>query len=276
MKKTGIFLVMMAVMGGGYFPSAWGKQPSGPMPSPPTPGGKIEQKVPPSGSGQPSTRQPSLGVQAPGTIPTLPVPGRLPPMPSSGLPGENLPGDLSRQAIGRPTSPGSLRGSLQRAEAFPEVGGLELPEPPMPTYPGTQIGQSRLPSVGGGSPLSSALFSDPIYGPYVPNAPPIGMSPTVGALPGPTPGVVGEKPFSDYRPPEVYSPYMNLYRYNPRGPIDNYYSLVRPFLMQNSLNQTYNLRLRILERNAYLRQQNQLQQGPYPIRSYLGDYWFGY
>jgi hypothetical protein len=52
------------------------------------------------------------------------------------------------------------------------------------------------------------------------------------------PRALPSKPFSDYRPPPVMSPYMNLYRRD----LDfdaayNYYTLVQPFLTQQALNQ---------------------------------------
>jgi len=154
----------------------------------------------------------------------------------------------------------------------------------MPTYPGAVQRSQAVPGIF--SIPSAALWSDPIYGPYVPYAVPINPVPTFGTVQPAAPTAAYEKPFSDYTPPSVYSPYMNLYRFNPRGPIDNYYSLVRPFVMQNTFNQQYSRRLQDLQMNnrlqqtiiQRLQQQNQIQQGTYQPGYFMnhGSFFPGY
>lgn len=134
--------------------------------------------------------------------------------------------------------------------------------------------------------LSPALFTDPIYGPYVPHVAPIGAVPSFGTVQPAAPTATYEKPFADYTLPSVYNPYMNLYRWNPRGPIDNYYSLVRPFVLQQTLNQQYRQRMQSLEMNnrlqqtiiQRLQQQNQIQQGTYQPGYFMnhGSFFPGY
>jgi hypothetical protein len=85
-------------------------------------------------------------------------------------------------------------------------------------------------------------------------------TPTVGAGPSPMAAAVGEKPFSNYTPPPVYSPYMNLFRNdNDRGRINNYYNLVRPMVEQQNLNYQTQNRLQSLQ-STTRQQGSQLQQ----------------
>ncbi|MDW8037404.1 MAG: hypothetical protein RMI90_05110, partial [Thermoguttaceae bacterium] len=224
-----------------------------------------------------------------GGIPRLPLPGTLPGGPGQvtpygtqlGTPSQQIP-----QPAGLPSAvvPGGLMpGPASGGSGLPAGG---LPELGLPGSPGTVSGRSQLPAVGPTSMLPSALFTDPIYGPYVPHVAPIGPVPSFGSVQPAAPTATYEKPFSDYTPPSVYSPYMNLYRWNPRGPIDNYYSLVRPFVLQNTLNQQYRQRMQTLELNnrlqqtiiQRLQQQNQLQQGTYQPGYFMnhGSFFPGY
>ena len=68
-----------------------------------------------------------------------------------------------------------------------------------------------------------------------------------------------EKPFAGYRPMSGVSPYMNLFRRDNGGTLDNYTSFVRPELDQRRLNQQVGRDLRGLERNTRV-QSTALQQ----------------
>jgi hypothetical protein len=86
-------------------------------------------------------------------------------------------------------------------------------------------------------------------------------SPLIQQQPAPTqitmpPGM--EKAFSGYRAPSGVSPYMNLFRSDSGGTIDNYTSLVRPQLEQRYMNQQLGRDINA-ERNARIQQQMQLQ-----------------
>jgi hypothetical protein len=282
MKKVlGIALVGMLVGGAGGW--VWGQQPAGPMPSAPTPGARLPEKGPPVPTGQPAgPSAPSPGVLPPGGIPTLPLPGTFPEVSPQPAP-YATPGAVSPQRIPQPAG-GVMPGPASGVSGLPTPG---LAEPAMPgSYPGPATGRTQLPTVGTSSMLSPALFMDPIYGPYVPHVGPIGQVPTFGSVQPAAPTAAYEKPFSDYTPPSVYSPYMNLYRFNPRGPIDNYYSLVRPFVMQQTINQQYRQRMQALEMNnrlqqtiiQRLQQQNQIQQGTYQPGYFMnhGSFFPGY
>ena len=70
---------------------------------------------------------------------------------------------------------------------------------------------------------------------------------------------LSDKAFSGYRPSSGVSPYMNLFRRDSLGTIDNYTSLVRPELEQRHVNQQYGRDIRGLERDARM-QGSSLQQ----------------
>lgn len=58
-----------------------------------------------------------------------------------------------------------------------------------------------------------------------------------------------EKAFSNYRPPSGVSPYMNLFRRDSGGVVDNYTTLVRPQLDQRYLNNQFGRDISGLERS---------------------------
>jgi hypothetical protein len=167
------------------------------------------------------------------------------------------------------------------------------PTPGMATPPGGSAGRYASPGTyGGASGLPAitptpAAFSDPMYGPYVPSAPSMSSMATPyssTALPyAPTAAV--DKPFTGYTPPPTYSPYMNLYRNNPRGLVDNYYSLVRPLAQQDNINQQMRGQIQGLEYNNQLQramlqrlnQQNEILQGSYRPNYFMnqGGYYPG-
>jgi hypothetical protein len=51
---------------------------------------------------------------------------------------------------------------------------------------------------------------------------------------------MGNKAFSDYRATGGVSPYMNLFRRDNGGTVDNYSTMVKPQLDQQRLNQQFN------------------------------------
>ena len=61
---------------------------------------------------------------------------------------------------------------------------------------------------------------------------------------------VDSKPFTGYRPTSGVSPYMNLFRRDSMGTVDNYTSLVQPQVEQRFLNQRFGRDIGGLERNA--------------------------
>jgi|GEM_PF-2201496 len=282
MKKVLLIGLAGMLVGGGFAGWVLAQQPAGSMPSPPTPEARLPEKgqpVPPGPAVGPSA--PTPGFSPPGGLPTLPLPGTLPEVAPQPAP-YATPGAVPTQRIQQPAG-GMMPGPARGGSGLPSAG---LAEPAMPGYPGPATGRPQLPTVGASSMLSPALFMDPIYGPYVPQVAPIGQVPSFGTVQPAAPTAAYEKPFSDYTPPSVYSPYMNLYRFNPRGPIDNYYSLVRPFVMQQTLNQQYRQRMQSLELNnrlhqtiiQRLQQQNQIQQGTYQPGYFMnhGSFFSGY
>lgn len=282
---VGAFVGLVALGGGVLL----GQQTAPPVQTPPVqtpavPGGKVGEKTLPPRPDQNAITPRTPSTPTRGGIPTLPLPGTLPgnvspPTPSgvgsSAVPDQRrLPSNVPRSTV--PGLPGGVSG----------LPGGSFPEAPMPSYPGSFGGRSPMGQPGVFSRPSPAAFADPIYGPYVPQAAPIGTVPGFGTVQPSTPTAAFEKPFSDYTPPPVYSPYMNLYRFNPRGPIDNYYSLVRPFVMQDAVNQQYSRRLQDVQMNnrlqqtiiQRLQQQNQIQQGTYQPGYYMnhGSFFQGY
>jgi len=58
------------------------------------------------------------------------------------------------------------------------------------------------------------------------------------------------KPFSNYRPEPAISPYLNLFRSDAGSGVDNYYTLVRPFVEQRHTNQSVGGKIRGLQRSS--------------------------
>jgi hypothetical protein len=90
---------------------------------------------------------------------------------------------------------------------------------------------------------------------------------TPGATPGAAPGT--EKAFSGYRTPSGVSPYMNLFRRDSMGTVDNYTTLVRPELEQRYLNQQFKSDIGGLERSTRMQGMN-LQQMNQEARTLQG------
>ncbi len=235
----------------------------------------------PAGVGRPAA--PSVPGAAPSpygpqvpSVPSIPGGGLNPPMPPTpyGLgttPSATGPAVAPSPAAG--TGTGFLPGSLPAA---PTPAGTTQLGPT--THATTPSPRSSMPS--------TAAFFDPTYGPYVPTT--SAGSGTVagfGTFNPTAPVATLDKPFSNYSPPPTYSPYNNLYRGGSFSPVDNYYSLVRPFVQQNALNRQYRDNLQGLRINNQfqqsmiqrLQQQNQMIQGTYRPNYYMnqGNYFPG-
>lgn len=92
---------------------------------------------------------------------------------------------------------------------------------------------------------------------------------TLQGNPAVTPPPLSEKAFSGYRVTSGVSPYMNLFRRDSLGTIDNYTSLVRPELDQRRVNQQYGRDIRGLEQSTRA-QGSSLQQLNRDTRSLQG------
>ncbi len=281
--------LVLALVAGAVAQQA-GSQPN-PKPAPTGPQygpGVKPASTQPARPTQPPT--PSPGVAPPGGVPTLPLPSA----PTPGMPLNSLQtpgvGPTGMPNYGPATVPGyTLPAGPLGSPLGAMPSGAAMPSAPTPSYQGGvgQGYQGTMPyrPVAPAMP-TTAMFSDPIYGPYVPTSPGIGYTPSFGTVNPIAPTATYEKPFSDYVAPPTYSPYMNLYRFNPRGPIDNYYSLVRPMVQQNTLNQQYRGQLQGLQMNNQLQrtmiqrlqQQNQALQGTYQPGYYQnqGGYYQNY
>lgn len=100
--------------------------------------------------------------------------------------------------------------------------------------------------------------------------------PTFGTGPAPVPPLVGQKPFTGFSPGPALSPYINLFRNdNGFGAVNNYYSLVKPMLQQQQLNQQTEQSLRELGIQNRL-QQSQLQQLKRQMPGAQGSYFMNY
>jgi hypothetical protein len=94
------------------------------------------------------------------------------------------------------------------------------------------------------------------------------------------------KAFAGYRPTSGVSPYMNLFRRDSLGTIDNYTTLVRPQLEQRFMNQQFDRDISGLERNnrtqmidlQQLQRSNQTLQSVGTQQFYMnyGSYYPGY
>jgi hypothetical protein len=80
--------------------------------------------------------------------------------------------------------------------------------------------------------------------------------PVGAASPRPTPYTIQtavRKPFADYQSSPAVSPYLNLFRNDTNnGTVDNYNTLVRPFVQQNYMNQTFTGQIDRLQNRTYL------------------------
>lgn len=190
-----------------------------------------------------ATAAPAAGPQA------LP----LPPTYAPGSPASSAATDASLYG-GLPTSPtgfglygsnttppagqGGMTVGLGQPGAAAPAGGMGFGAPPQPTPV---------------SPLGAAP-PDPTYGRYQPNNIQESTAPRQPAQVGESRQKVmrGNKPFSGYRQPAAYSPYMGMFRDEAsaaRG-INNYYEYVRPQLESQQQSQEVNQEIRGLQDTA--------------------------
>jgi len=76
-------------------------------------------------------------------------------------------------------------------------------------------------------------------------------------------GPLPVKPFVGYTPPPAISPYMNLYRNDGLGAVNNYYSLVKPQLDQRAYNQRLQTQVQSLENTTRVQSQELNRLNPY-------------
>jgi len=131
-----------------------------------------------------------------------------------------------------PTDPTAAEGGALQPAA-PTEGGASI-EPMAPTG-----GSFRRPaaSMSGGRGGNLGM-SQPMTSPY-------GMGSAGRVAP-----TAPRKAFSDYRPSSGVSPWMNLFRRDSLGTVDNYTTLVRPQLDQQHMNRQVRGELRGLEQNS--------------------------
>ena len=109
------------------------------------------------------------------------------------------------------------------------------------------------------------------------------MGGTATFMSPPSSGPPAEKAFAGYRPTSGVSPWMNIFRRDSLGTVDNYTTLVRPELEQRYLNQRFGNDIGGLERNTRLQgmslqqinQQNRTLEGVGTPQFYMnyGNYY---
>lgn len=163
----------------------------------------------------------------------------LPPLPGSDA-GSRSPAASARQPTAMPLPPtGAVRtpaGQVDAAIGSPSSGGGNIPLPPT----GYSRSSSAAGTTGGWVSGPAALQGGPFpaymtgYG-----------APGGGYFGGGTGVGTAGRPFSNYSSPQAVSPYMNLFRSNSSlGTAGNYYSLVRPQLEQQRVNQQLSRQIR--------------------------------
>ena len=133
--------------------------------------------------------------------------------------------------LGQPTAPTASEPLMDASAAGAGMRGSAGSRYPM------------APTMGRRSPSGSGQTSRMMSGQGRPMRQSIGGSAMMG-MPA------GSKPFAGYRPTSGVSPYMNLFRQDSMGTVDNYTSLVQPQLEQRFLNQRFDRDIGGLERNA--------------------------
>jgi hypothetical protein len=200
------------------------------------------------------------------------------------------------------TLPGGQTPSGKTSRSQGRGAANTMPSSPTePAAPGAEgsLGQLQAPTAGGpqsgatGEGESSTSATQPV-GPLSPTAdqrrPASSLS---SAAQNPRPPMIGsagsmvppttEKAFSTYHTPSGVSPWMNLFRRDNGGNVDNYTSLVRPELEQRKTNQQVRGDISGLQRNSrtqgmnlqQLNQQNRSLQGVGTPQFYMnyGNYY---
>jgi hypothetical protein len=220
------------LLGGWVMPDSGSPQPDLPTQrfEQPSPGGRPEMPKTRPSSGSPSgTRSTRQGGDEEPSIPLSPTD----PSPDSSWPNptQTKPGGPSTGGYGTRSSPGGNQ-------------GMNSPRP--------QRTQSTRPARSYGS---SSAAGRPVFRP---NVDLIGMqqAPTPHPETGPKPQASGtrmSKPFEGYKAPSGVSPYMNLFRFDPVGGVQNNYNMyVQPQLEQNRANQVLGGQIRGLQSGARL------------------------
>lgn len=163
---------------------------------------------------------------------------------SSSLPGSDTgarsPAVPTRQPAAMPLPPtgavGTPTSQVDAAMGGPSLGGGNIPLPPT----GYSRSSSAAGTTGGWVSGPAALQGGP-FPAYM-----TGYGATGGGYFGGGTGVgTAGRPFSNYSSPQAVSPYMNLFRSNSSlGTAGNYYSLVRPQLEQQRVNQQLSRQIR--------------------------------
>jgi len=234
---------------------------------------------------------PSATPQLPGAAPlpgTFQIPGTTP------LPGTSqVPGVTSgSQGAGVPTGIPGQRGLTRQATPPPVYSLPAIPTGGAPAtvqpgavmvpngYPPPSAGPAYAPP-GGYMPVPPTAYRSLGSGiaganPMLPPTGPVGsgtmpsygvtsstaghLVPAIGTTPGVIPGALAERPFSDYTPPPIYSPYMELFRTdNNQGRLSNYYYFYKPEVGQQVFNRQTQGSLNSLQSTTRV-QGSQLQQ----------------
>jgi hypothetical protein len=145
---------------------------------------------------------------------------------------------------GSPTAPGggaslpsAAQARQQHVPLAPTDPALSAPESPWqaPTAEGsaTTLGFGSGAAAGRVSPYALPSRATTGYRSFIDYA-----GSGVGTQRGPSAPLRANKPFTGYRPPPAVSPYLNLFRNDTDGGlVDNYTTLVRPFVDQQMTNQ---------------------------------------
>jgi hypothetical protein len=167
----------------------------------------------------------SLGGQTPGSQQARSqgqgTAGQLPMLPTEPLPPE------AEGTLGQPTPPTAnapLTGLGGRG-----AGGLSTATGPLygPMAPTTPVDRARSPWSPGYRASSSVMNQQ------------YSRAQTLGGMSVVAPPTA-DKAFAGYRPTSGVSPYLNLFRRDNLGTVDNYSTLVRPQLDQRNMNQQFN------------------------------------
>lgn len=216
----------------------------------------------PSGGGTPLPGLPATGV-APGVL----ADGAAPPAGTGAVatPQATLPQAASPQVAAPQASAPQVAAPQGSVPALPvpptdpvlQPGAASQPPLPAAATPPTAYGTARPQGTLPESPLATP--GEQPYADYLTQQA-AGRVPRFNTAVGAAPRAAPTKPFADYTPSPVYSPYMNLYRDNGRygTALNNYYSWVLPMQNQSRQNQQFRTDIRGLE-GASRQQQNTLQ-----------------
>ncbi|MEN6557819.1 MAG: hypothetical protein ABFC54_06535 [Thermoguttaceae bacterium] len=228
-----------------------------------------------------------------------PSPALMPPR-EQGRPAANM---ASPQGRTQMDAAGGMRSQQRQSQAFiPSAPTESLPSDAMTNQPTAPTSNYSNPTLGQRAPMAPTerrSLSD--GGGFRPSsfsgqgspfsAPRPAQSGTAAYMVPPSAAVSQattsqEKAFAGYRAPSGVSPYMNLFRRDSGGTVDNYSTLVRPESDQRFLNQRFGSDIRGLQNSTRtqginlqnLNQQNRTLQGVGTPQYYMnyGNYYPGY